>query len=200
MSLSDLMILLFVFFVVLFSFAYKKMGTADFQRIAAVLRDEPREKTPLDEVHERLEKWSAERNLKEAVTIEKKDDAITLNIKDQVLFQSGDYRLRPESAELVAVLGEALTKVPAPYRLGIEGHTDDAPFRGESREFHDNWDLSTRRAHAVLIALKLGGDPLQRSVVMGYGEMRPIAPNHDSHGVALPSNQARNRRVTIRVF
>jgi len=39
-SLSDLMILLFVFFVVLFTFSYKKMTSSDFQKIMAYLRSE----------------------------------------------------------------------------------------------------------------------------------------------------------------
>ncbi len=50
------------------------------------------------------------------------------------------------------------------------------------------------------MALQLNEKLMKRTVIMGYGEMQPLAPNSDVNGRPQPKNQARNRRVTIRVF
>lgn len=197
-SLSDLMILLFVFFVVIFSFTYQRMGKQDFQKIAQILTNQEKMTTPLDEIQAKLLKWVVDRKLMEAVTVEQKEDALILHIREKILFDAGAFDLKEESQELISLISQALEKIPAPYRIGIEGHTDDTPLsRGT---IHDNWDLSTRRAHSVLTALHLSPAVRERAVIMGYGEMKPIVPNRDEKGNALPQNQAKNRRVTLRIF
>ena len=196
-SLSDLMILLFVFFVVLFSYSYSKMGADDFRSILRVLNADPKMANPLDETQKKLLKWVTDRHLLNDVTIEKKEDALILQLREKVLFDVGEAQLRSEQGlELVGMIGEALQKIPAPYRIGIEGHTDDTPMRGAA----DNWELSAKRSLSVLKALKLDQDRLSRSVVMGYGSMRPLLPNRDDKGHVIAGNQQKNRRVTIRIF
>lgn len=198
-SLSDLMILLFVFFVTLFSFAYQKMGSADFKKIAEAIGNRPQQAqaTPLDEIQAKLLKWVVDRKLMDSLQVEQKEDALILNIKEKVLFKSAEYGLREDSQELVQMIGSALSVIPAPYRIGVEGHTDDTPIGGSAT---DNWELSARRARSVLVALGLPEEVRRRAVVMGYGEMKPIAPNRDAQGRAIAENQAKNRRVTIRLF
>jgi len=192
------MILLFVFFVTLFSFTYKKLGHGDFRRIAAILNHEKASAEPLDEIQQKLLKWVVDRNLLESVSVEQKEDALILQIKEKVLFPQGGFSLREESHELVKVIGTALEKVPPPYRIGIEGHTDDIPMSGS--HISDNWELSAKRAHSVLMALNLKEEIRERTVIMGYGEMKPIAPNRTRDGMPIVVNQLQNRRVTIRIF
>ena len=95
-------------------------------------------------------------------------------------------------------VSKVLAKIPPGYRLGVEGHTDDTPIH--TRTIDDNWDLSARRSLAVLHTLDLPPDLLKRTVLMAYGEMKPIAPNRDMAGKPILDNQAKNRRVTLRVF
>jgi chemotaxis protein MotB len=77
-----------------------------------------------------------------------------------------------------------------PYAVRVEGHTDNVPI--QTRRFPSNWELSVARAVNVVkyFAEVSNIDPKRLSAV-GYGESRPVAPN-DS-----PSDRAKNRRVEI---
>jgi chemotaxis protein MotB len=72
----------------------------------------------------------------------------------------------------------------------IEGHTDNKPIHTAC--VPDNWDLSIRRATAVirLLQKEYNVNPA-RMVAAGHGEYEPIASNDtDAH-------RAQNRRITI---
>ena len=46
---------------------------------------------------------------------------------------------------------------------------------------------------------KFGYSKLQLTAV-GYGEARPVVPNRDANGVAIPANQSQNRRVVVKLI
>ena len=77
-----------------------------------------------------------------------------------------------------------------PYAVRVEGHTDNVPI--QTHRFPSNWELSVARAVNVVkyFAEVSNIDPKRLSAV-GYGESRPVAAN-DS-----PSDRAKNRRVEI---
>lgn len=197
-SLSDLMILLFVFFVVMYSFAAKNMKQNDFLRIAASLRHEAAPKDPIDEVQNNVKKWVKDLNLGDKVMIKKEDDALRVDITDKLLFSTGDFEPHVRGVQVISLMRSILEKVPVPYQIGIEGHTDDDPIH--TKTIKDNWDLSAKRAHSILQTLNLSPNALKRAVLMAYGDKRPLVPNRDKNGNAIPLNQAKNRRVTIRIF
>ena len=196
-SLSDLMMLLFVFFVVLFSFSYQKLSPKDFKKMNAVIKGEEVENS-LDKIQKKLLKWVISKNLLKDIDILQKEDSLIIQIKEKILFQSGDSHLKESSHEIVKLIGSALTKIPAPYRIGIEGHTDNNQILIEN--FDGNWSLSSQRTLSVLRALKLKEETLQRVVLMAYGSQKPLLPNINKKGRPNIKNQAKNRRVTIRVF
>ncbi|MEQ8576511.1 MAG: OmpA family protein [Fulvivirga sp.] len=71
-------------------------------------------------------------------------------------------------------------------KLKLEGHTDDT---GSSES---NYDLSQRRAQAVVNFLRGKGIPQTRfQTVIGKGEDEPVANNSTATG------RAKNRRVVI---
>ena len=74
----------------------------------------------------------------------------------------------------------------------VEGHTDNVPFRGGGGLVKDNWDLSVKRATAVVRLLQndYGLDPA-RMAAAGRGEYKPIADNSTKEG------KAANRRTRI---
>jgi chemotaxis protein MotB len=197
-SLSDLMILLFILFVVLFSASYKKMKQSDFARVAASLRNEAPKQDPIQKVKDDLSKWVDEHKLQDKVAVELEDDAVLLQIKDKLLFQSGDSAILPRGVMTVRSLGDTLKTIPVGYHIGIEGHTDDDPIHTSTID--DNWDLSSKRSMAVMRALRMEPQLLKRTVLMAYGEMKPLVPNRDKSGKPIPENQSRNRRVTLRIF
>jgi chemotaxis protein MotB len=196
-SLSDLMMLLFVFFVVLFSFAWKKLGTQDYAKIKQALSLSPEPTTtPMDQIQVQLLKWATDRKLLEAVEVSQKEDSLILEIKEKLLFDLADTKISAAGLEVIPTLREALKKIPRPYRIGIEGHTDDNP----ANKGISNWQLSVARAMSVHDALQLPEDLESRTQIIGFGPYRPLVPNRDSNGHPISENQAQNRRVTIRIF
>jgi chemotaxis protein MotB len=192
------MILLFILFVVLFSFTYKKLKASEFKQIMASIRNQPVPKNPIDEVKTQLTNWVKSEKLSDQIDVIKKEDAVLIEIKDKVFFTTGEYELNFEGQNRIHTLAKTLEKLPSRFQLGIEGHTDDVPIHNKAVE--DNWDLSSKRALNVLRALNLSPELLKRTSVIAHGDTNPLVPNRDAHGNSIAENQNKNRRVTLRVF
>mgnify|MGYP000016341641 CR=1 FL=1 len=197
-SLSDLMILLFVFFVMLFSFTYKKVKQSDFKEVVATIQNKPKPVDPVQVLEKDFKQWAETQKLSEQISVSRQDDAILIEVKDNVFFSSGAYRLHEVGLQKLESLAKALTRVPEKFHIGIEGHTDNVPIH--TSEIEDNWELSSKRALAVLRALNLPEKLQKRTSAIAWGDVKPIAPNQDDSGSSLPDNQAKNRRVTFRIF
>ncbi len=73
----------------------------------------------------------------------------------------------------------------------IEGHTDNVPY-GEKGLIKNNWDLSTKRATAIVNILTENNNiPKDNLTAAGRGEYAPIGPNSTSEG------RAKNRRIEV---
>jgi chemotaxis protein MotB len=117
---------------------------------------------------------------------------LTLNMVDQILFDSGSAEVKPDGKKVLDKVGEALNKV-ADKDVRIEGHTDNKPLSAALQaKFPSNWELSTARATSVARYLieHDGVDP-KRLVAAGYGEFRPKDTNDTAEG------RAKNRRIEI---
>lgn len=111
------------------------------------------------------------------------DRGLVVTMAD-VLFDSGQYTLRPAAREKLAKLSGIVIAHPG-LKLAAEGHTDSTG----SPDF--NQKLSVKRAEAVVAYLAgqgIGGDNLSAN---GFGDTRPIAPNNTSAG------RQQNRRVEL---
>ncbi len=72
----------------------------------------------------------------------------------------------------------------------VEGHTDNIPIR--TARFPSNWELSVARAvNVVKYFVEVGHIDPRRLSAVGYGESRPLVANHTS------ANRMKNRRVEI---
>ena len=111
-----------------------------------------------------------------------------LSFEDGVLFDFGRANINSAGFRVLDKISNVIRKMPYPIR--IEGHTDNVPI--QTRRFPSNWELSTARAVNVLKYFTNAGqiDPRRLSAV-GYGESKPLVAN-DS-----PRNRAKNRRVEI---
>lgn len=108
---------------------------------------------------------------------------------DQVLFDSGKAELRAGAARVLDKVAQALVQTPD-QPIGVEGHTDDRPIKRSG--WADNTALSIARANAVVDYLvTMHGIDRSRLTAIGYGEERPIVPNHTA------ADRQRNRRVEI---
>lgn len=116
-----------------------------------------------------------------------KDRQVIIEIKERILFQTGQADLGAEGGNVLGRLAGLLLKSGG--KVSVEGHTDDVPIA--SARFPSNWELSSARATAVVHALMNAGLPADRLRAIGYADTRPLAAN-DS-----PDNRALNRRVSL---
>jgi len=114
----------------------------------------------------------------------------TVLINGDGLFASGSAQPDPATADLMARIGDALTKVQG--RVIVAGHTDNQ--RMLSARFPSNWHLSQARAETVAALLAARTGTPQRFSAEGRGDTEPVASND------TPAGRARNRRVEIVVL
>ena len=126
------------------------------------------------------------------VTISELKGKLTVNVVDQILFDSGKAELKPAGIQVIQSIGDIL-KTSVNKEIQIEGHTDNVPISPRLQgKFPSNWELSTARAANVLHFLQdKVGISGERLSAVGYGEYRPIASNSEPEGRRL------NRRIQI---
>ena len=111
-------------------------------------------------------------------------------MENKLLFGSGSWSVGTEGKKAVVEVGKVLAANPEISVL-IEGHTDDDPYGG-SGPIADNWDLSTKRATAIVnILAENKGVNKQNLTAAGRSEFMPIATNSTAEG------KAKNRRIEI---
>jgi len=114
---------------------------------------------------------------------------VFIDISDKLLFTSGKYDIRQEAK---VVLGKVATVLKAQPHIDfmVEGHTDNIKY--SRPPLLDNWDLSVKRATAVVRVLQkqYGLDPTHITAA-GRGEYDPVASND------TPDGRATNRRTRI---
>lgn len=124
------------------------------------------------------------------LTVEQREGKVYVSMENKLLFNSGSWAVGAEGKKAVQQLASVLAQNPDIAVL-IEGHTDNVPYNG-SGQLTDNWDLSTKRATAIVHLLKenQGIDP-QNLTAAGRGEFAPVASNETAEG------KAKNRRIEV---
>lgn len=114
---------------------------------------------------------------------------VYVDISDKLLFASGKYDVTPRAQEVLGKVAKVLKAQPD-IEFMVEGNTDTKPYR--RGVLLDNWDLSVKRATAVVRILqnKYGLEPTHIAAA-GRGEYQPVATNDTEEGRAL------NRRTRI---
>jgi chemotaxis protein MotB len=126
------------------------------------------------------------------------DRITTLQISSAAFFGSGYAALSGAGKAILRDVAVTLkSDTYAGYNISIEGHTDDAPIN--TAQFQSNWELSTARAAAVVRFFLEQGIPARKLTAAGYADTFPVAPNRTPDGTVIPENQARNRRVVIKL-
>ena len=98
--------------------------------------------------------------------------------------------VQPEGRAALTNLAAALENNPD-ISILIEGHTDNVPFTPNG-QLESNWDLSTKRATAVVAILLNNKNILPENLTAaGRSEFVPIAPNSSAEG------RAANRRIEV---
>ena len=124
------------------------------------------------------------------LSVEQKNGKVYVSMENKLLFSSGSWAVGSEGKKAVVEVGKVLGDNPDISVL-IEGHTDDDPFGG-SGPIADNWDLSTKRATAIVAILSENKNiNKQNLTAAGRGEFSPLASNATAEG------KAKNRRIEI---
>ncbi|WP_348798149.1 OmpA/MotB family protein [Flavobacterium adhaerens] len=124
------------------------------------------------------------------LTVEQKNGKVYVSMENKLLFNSGSYAVGSEGKKAVVEVGKVLGDNPDITVL-IEGHTDNDPYAG-SGPIADNWDLSTKRATAIVTILGENSKiNKQNLTAAGRSEYAPVASNTTSEG------KSKNRRIEI---
>jgi chemotaxis protein MotB len=124
------------------------------------------------------------------VSVEK--GVVFVSISDKLLFRSGSYRITEAAKRILGKVAKVVNNKPD-FEFLVEGHTDNVPFR--SGVLEDNWDLSAKRATAVVRVLQndFKVDP-KRMTAAGRSYYVPLVSN------STAANRAKNRRTRIVVL
>ena len=125
----------------------------------------------------------------EDINIKVDKGVVYVDISDKLLFKSGKYEVTSQAKTVLGKVAAVLKNQPD-IEFMVEGHTDNVPYR--SGVLLDNWDLSVKRATAVVRILQneYGLDP-RKMAAAGRGEYYPLVDNTTS------ANRATNRRTRI---
>ena len=191
-SLSDVMILLCVFFIMLVSVSEVDQGS--FEKVRSAIRGTTED--TLVELSEQLNALVNRDPTISGVSVRLAADGVRIDLETAALFDSASAVLKPGAVDPLLPLLALVLKTK--YRLDIEGHSDDQPFyqkRGD--ELETNWSLSGRRASSVLHRLLEVGFEPERLRIVGYADTRPKVRVEGLTGESLDGARAENRRVSI---
>jgi len=144
-----------------------------------------------EELAEQLDVLAKDEQSEKFVTITVDMERIRVIMEEPILFDSGDWQLKPKAKHFLHKLAGTLKGIS--QQIVVEGHTDSIPMR--SSRMMSNWELSAARAYSVVdYLIKEESISPDRLSAVGYGQFKPVAPND------TPSNRALNRRVEINIL
>ena len=126
------------------------------------------------------------------LTIEQRNGKVYVSMENKLLFQTGSWAVNEEGKKAIVLVGKVLSDNPDISVL-IEGHTDNDKILGAiGGGVENNWDLSTKRATAIVNILSENkGINKQNLTAAGRGEFAPLMSND------TPEGKAKNRRIEI---
>ena len=126
------------------------------------------------------------------VNVEK--GVVFISISDKLLFRSGSYTVTVRAKEVLGKVARVIND-KTDLEFMVEGHTDNVPVKKDSDVLVDNWDLSVKRATAVVRILQNDFlvDPA-RMTAAGRSSYVPLEDNETLDG------RAKNRRTRIVVL
>lgn len=206
---SDLMMVMFVMFAVLFSMQLTERDVRDMFDEAKATPDvaperkiepfeqpqpispEPQEQAPqlsVDELLRQSQQLVTEANLEDIDVVLTENQAIKVVVRGKLLFDLGRAELKADAIHFLDRFAQVIASNN--YEIQVVGHTDNFPI--STPTYPTNWELSAARASSVArYLIRKGKLNPARFTVIGHSLYRPVVPNE---GLV---NKARNRRVEI---
>lgn len=144
-------------------------------------------KEEMDKIISDLQNLIEVNSLEGQITAEMTARGAIITISNVAVFPIGKAQLTRSGQTTINNIALILKQFP--YKIKIEGHTDNTPIN--TAEFPSNWELSTRRASEIVRYLIRMGIPPDQLSAEGFAEYRPVASNFDAEG------RSKNRRVEL---
>ena len=191
----DVVSLLLAFLIL--ALAMSKVNLHRFELLSAALTH--KEAPPsLDALKEKLDQMIQSKGLVGQVKTAVDDDGLRMELKDALVFDSGQADITPAGRAAIERMVKLLPTIDNRYQIAIEGHTDDVPIH--TARFDSNWELSAARSISVLKLFTSAGIGAQRLSAQGYADTRPATQRVTGNDPAAVAHaRSENRRVVIRV-
>src|SRR5690606_27632994 len=126
------------------------------------------------------------------LTVAQNDGKVYVSMENKLLIPSGSWTVSRQGGEAGGGLAKVLAKNPD-ISILIEGHTDTDKITGNlGGGITNNWDLSTKRATAIVNILEENPSIVRKNLTAaGRSEFAPIASNNSTDG------KAKNRRIEV---
>lgn len=195
---ADMMTLLFGFFVILSAFSTPNAEKVEQLKKGTSESLGGKYVKPYQDLSSGLAKRLEAIDLDKDVEIMETEQGVTLTSRGALFFDSGSAELKPIAQTLMTNVAEVLVEKAQGFRLVVEGHTDNSPIA--SKLYPSNWELSSARAATVVRLLEKKGISSSDLRPIGLSDTESIVPNTDSRGLPIAGNQAKNRRIVIKII
>jgi chemotaxis protein MotB len=152
-------------------------------------REKQRLESLLLQLRAAIERSQALEPFKDQLLLDITPEGLRIQIVDKQnrpMFATGSATLEPYTVAILHELAGFIEQ--APNKVSISGHTDDAPYSGQSH--YGNWELSADRANAARRALLDGGlDEDKVARVVGLAASVPFDKSNPGNPI--------NRRISI---
>jgi chemotaxis protein MotB len=199
---SDLMMTMFILFVVMFIYHSSKKeflspdgletkNVIEHTTVSPVTTEKQSSdyQAPILRFYDLSKKTLQAKNLNNFASVDLlADKAVRIILTGDLLFDVGEAELRDEAKDKLEKIASLIQKTP--YKVNVAGHTDNLPIN--SSIYPTNWELSLIRASVVArFFIEEMNIPGNKFYLSGHSYFQPVRPN------TTAQNRAANRRVEI---
>lgn len=211
MTYGDMVTLLMVFFIVLYTLtpgvedrafnsfiSYFQKSTGFFDDNALTAESVQNISDGLEDAEvseETMEEWQQfadflyENNIESEIDIRVLSEGIQITLSDSLTFESGSSSLLPKAKMVIDKVAKLIKSNIK--EIEVQGHTDNIPISGNSMH-QTNWHLGAARAVSVVLELQKSAQiPEDRFLATSFGQYKPVSENE------TPAGRSKNRRVEI---
>lgn len=164
----------------------QQVGSLEDQKAALLAASQQRQQQ-----YDALVKSLSKEVEKGQLQVKQYQNMLTVDLAEQIFFDSGRAKLKPGGKDVLKKVGEALKGYENKI-IRVVGYTDNVPVaKSLQGTYPTNWELSVARATNVVRFLQDAGVPPERMVASGRGEYDPVASND------TPEGRQKNRRIEI---
>ncbi|OFZ82126.1 MAG: hypothetical protein A2583_07355 [Bdellovibrionales bacterium RIFOXYD1_FULL_53_11] len=201
-SYADMMTLLCVFFVLMFSMAKLDEGKYETIQVEIAKQFGNDYKSPSKETALFMSSTLQEAGIEKQVVVKSDPTGVVITFQSTLFFDTMSSEIRPEGKvvmeRLIGGIADQQKKFGREFKIIVEGHTDSRPVT--SGPYPSNWELSGARASGVVRMFLDKNFTPDKLTAIGYADTRPEYASRTPNGEWDEEALTKNRRVVIRVL